>query len=43
MYSLKIFYENMYPDVSYDFSKFNEFKNQGVTFLMVPPKNGFAP
>jgi len=26
-----------------DFSKFNESKkNQGVTFLMVPPKDGFA-
>jgi hypothetical protein len=40
----KKFMKMFYISISYDFSKFNGFrKNQSVTFLMIPPKNGLSP
>ncbi len=42
MYSKKI-YENVHFSVSYDFSKFDgSQKNQGLMFLVVPPKDKIA-
>jgi hypothetical protein len=40
MYSLKIIYENIYLNVSYDFLKFDDLKKINV-FLMIP-KDGLA-
>jgi hypothetical protein len=43
MYSWKIIYENIYFNVSHDFSKFDgSKKTQGVTFIVLPPKDGLA-
>jgi len=43
MYSLQN-YENIYLNVYYDFLKVQWVQgNQGVTFLVVPPKDGYAP
>jgi hypothetical protein len=39
MYLLKL-YENIHLSVIFQSS--TSLKNQGVTFLMVPPKDGFA-
>jgi len=42
MYSLELFYANIYLNVPNDFKNSMGSIKSSVTFLVVPPKDGFA-